>query len=131
MYLKKVSSSSSSSDKSSSSSSSDKSKSTSASSGPTEGKKLVLKDTVNVRKKPNTESEIVGKLYRGSAAKIVKRKGDWVKIKSGKVTGYINKEYLAIGFSAEKLIDDFGNQREPHEVILDVVLKEQPIYFDE
>ena len=30
-----------------------------------------------------------------------------------------------------KLIDDFGNQREPHEVILDVVLKEQPIYFDE
>lgn len=30
-----------------------------------------------------------------------------------------------------KLIDDFGNQREPHEVILDVALKEQPIYFDE
>ena len=30
-----------------------------------------------------------------------------------------------------ELIDELGNQRKPHEVILDVVLKEQPIYFDE
>ena len=70
----------------------------------------VAQEYVNVRKKASTESKVVGKLYRGSAAKIVKRKGDWVKIRSGKVTGYINKEYLAIGFSAEKLIDDFGTK---------------------
>lgn len=70
----------------------------------------IAQEYVNVRKKPSTESEIVGKLYRGSAAKIVKRRGEWVKIRSGKVTGYINKEYLAIGFSAEKLIDDFGTK---------------------
>ena len=70
----------------------------------------IAQEYVNVRKKPSTESEVVGKLYRGSAAKIVKRRGEWVKIRSGKVTGYINKEYLAIGFSAEKLIDDFGTK---------------------
>ncbi len=30
-----------------------------------------------------------------------------------------------------KLFDSLGNKREPHEVILDIVLNEQPIHFDE
>ena len=55
-------------------------------------------------------AEIVGKLYRGSAATIMKTEGDWVYIKSGSVSGYIMKDYLAIGYSAEKLIDQFGTK---------------------
>jgi cell wall-associated NlpC family hydrolase len=70
----------------------------------------IAADYVNIRKKPSTDAEIVGKLYRGSAATIVKTEGDWVKIKSGSVGGYIMKDYLAIGYSAEKLIDDFGTK---------------------
>ena len=70
----------------------------------------IASEYVNVRKQPNTESKVLGKLYRGAAARIVARKGDWVQIKSGKVTGYIKKEYLAIGFSAEKLEDNFGTK---------------------
>ncbi len=70
----------------------------------------VAADYVNVRKHPNTDSKILGKLYRGSAAKIVKTVGDWVQIRSGQVDGYIKSEYLAIGFSAEKLIDRFGTK---------------------
>lgn len=70
----------------------------------------IAADYVNVRKRPNTDSKIVGKLYRGSAAKIQKKTGDWVKITSGQVEGYIKSEYLAIGFSAEKLIDKFGTK---------------------
>lgn len=70
----------------------------------------IAADYVNVRKHPNTDSKIVGKLYRGSAAKIRKTVGDWVKITSGQVEGYIKSEYLAIGFSAEKLIDKFGTK---------------------
>lgn len=70
----------------------------------------IAADYVNIRKKPSTDDEIVGKLYRGSAATITKTEGDWVKIKSGSVTGYIMKDYLAIGYSAEKLIDDFGTK---------------------
>lgn len=70
----------------------------------------VAADYVNVRKKPNTDSKIVGKLYRGSAAKIQKKTGDWVKIRSGHVEGYIKSDYLAIGFSAEKLVDKFGTK---------------------
>ena len=65
---------------------------------------------VNIRKKPNTESKVLGKLYRGSAATIVKTKGDWVKIKSGSVEGYIKTEFLAIGKKAEKLADKYGTK---------------------
>ena len=65
---------------------------------------------VNVRAEANTESEVVGKLYKGSAATITETVGEWVKIKSGKVVGYINSEYLAIGFSAEELVDKYGSR---------------------
>lgn len=68
----------------------------------------VAGDYVNIRKAPNTESKIKGKLYRGSAAKILKTKGAWVKVSSGSVTGYIKKEYLATGAKAERLADKFG-----------------------
>ncbi|WP_310601959.1 C40 family peptidase [Anaerosporobacter sp.] len=65
---------------------------------------------VNVRKEANTDSEILGKLYKGCAATILETKGEWVKIKSGNVKGYINAEYLAIGFDAEELVEKYGTK---------------------
>lgn len=70
----------------------------------------IADEYVNIRKKPNTESKVVGKLYQGSAVKIEKKKGSWVKISSGSVTGYIKKEFLAIGKKAEKLEDKYGTK---------------------
>lgn len=70
----------------------------------------IADEYVNVRKEANTDSEVLGKLYRGSAATILDRDGDWVKIKSGKVTGYINSEFLAIGFDAEELVDKYATK---------------------
>lgn len=65
-------------------------------------------DYVNIRKSPSTESKIVGKLYRGSAAKIVAENKSWVKINSGTVVGYIRKDLLARGANAQKLAGKFG-----------------------
>lgn len=66
---------------------------------------------VNVRSKPSTESEVVGKLYQGCAAEILERlEGDWVKIVSGDVEGYIASNYLAIGKAAEKFADDHAEK---------------------
>ena len=65
-------------------------------------------DYVNIRKKPNTDSKIVGKLYRGSSAEILSEKNGWVKISSGSVTGYIRKDLLAIGADAQKLAGKYG-----------------------
>ena len=65
---------------------------------------------VNIRKKPTTDSKILGKLYRGSIARIVNTVGDWVEITSGGVNGYIKSEYLAIGADAEKIAGKFGTK---------------------
>lgn len=70
----------------------------------------IANDYVNIRKRPSEDSKIRGKLYRGAAATIVKTKGDWVKISSGSVNGYIKKEYLAIGEEAEKVAEKFGKK---------------------
>jgi cell wall-associated NlpC family hydrolase len=66
---------------------------------------------VNIRKEASTESEIVGRLYRGCVADILERlPGDWVKIKSGKVEGYIASNYLAIGDEAEAMVDKYATK---------------------
>ena len=70
----------------------------------------IANDYVNIRKRPSEDSKIRGKLYRGAAATIEKTKGDWVKISSGSVNGYIKKEYLAIGEEAEKVAEKFGKK---------------------
>lgn len=70
----------------------------------------IANEYVHIRKRPTTESKILGKLYRGSAATILKKKGDWVRIKSGSVEGFIKAEYLAIGKKAEKIADKYGTR---------------------
>mgnify|MGYP000988433913 FL=1 len=55
---------------------------------------------VNIRKKAGEDSEIIGKLYKGSKCDILETKGDWVKIESGNAKGFIKAEYLARGFEA-------------------------------
>lgn len=65
---------------------------------------------VNIRSKPNAESKILGKLYKGSKCDIIKTVGDWVKIESGNAKGYIKSEFLARGFAAEELIDEYGTK---------------------
>lgn len=53
---------------------------------------------VNVRSEPNTESEVVGKLYNNSAATVHETTADgWYKITSGNVTGYVKCEYVVTG----------------------------------
>ncbi len=51
----------------------------------------------NVRALPDENSEIVGMLYNNCGASVVESEGDWYKIVSGNVTGYVKREYLVIG----------------------------------
>lgn len=53
---------------------------------------------VNVRSEPNTESEVLGKLYNNSAATILETTEEgWYRITSGSVTGYVKCEYVVAG----------------------------------
>ena len=54
-----------------------------------------------VRSEPSRESEYVGKLYPGYAAKITGPVGEWTAICSGDVTGYVKTEYILFGQDAE------------------------------
>lgn len=66
---------------------------------------------VNIRKGPTTDSEVVGKLYKGCAADILERLEDgWVKIKSGDVEGYISSDFLATGKDAEILAEEYATK---------------------
>lgn len=60
-------------------------------------------DYVNIRSGASADSSLAGRLYRGSAATIVGVEGDWTRIVSGKVEGYIKSDYLSTGDNAVKL----------------------------
>lgn len=70
----------------------------------------VAKDYVNIRKEPNTEAEVLGKLYRNSAATILKTEGDWYYVESGTVTGYIKAEFMKTGIPDDELVKNYGTQ---------------------
>jgi len=65
---------------------------------------------VNIRSKASEDSKILGKMYHNSSATILEEAGDWYKIKSGSVSGYIKSEYLITGAKAEALAKSIGTR---------------------
>ncbi len=65
---------------------------------------------VNIRKKASENSKVLGKLYNNSAATILGKKGDWYKIKSGTVTGYVKSEFLVTGSEAAEVATKVGTR---------------------
>lgn len=64
---------------------------------------------LNIRKSPGEDKEIIGKLPKDAGCKILEvDKDGWVKIKSGKVTGYVNSSYLITGDDAVSLAKKVG-----------------------
>jgi len=61
-----------------------------------------VNDYVNIRETPDETSKtnIVGKLRDKSVGRFIKEEGDWCQIKSGKVTGWVKKEFCIIGQEA-------------------------------
>lgn len=66
---------------------------------------------VNVRTEPNTNSDIVGKIYNGAVAHILSvtdgEDGDWFQVVSGNAEGYIKAEFFLYGDAAAAVIDDY------------------------
>lgn len=55
---------------------------------------------VNVRKEPGTEAEIAGKMPENAGCEILGTDGEWTRIKSGEVEGFVKSEYLLTGEAA-------------------------------
>jgi cell wall-associated NlpC family hydrolase len=65
---------------------------------------------VNVRSNPDTDSEIVGKIYNGAVAQVLSTAGDnddWFQVVSGNVEGYIKSEFFIYGDDAAAVIDNY------------------------
>lgn len=76
-----------------------------------------------IRSEPTKQSKWVGKLYPDYAAKIKGPVGEWTKIKSGDVTGYVYSQYITIGKKAQKRAKEmkkfhYARSRKEEEAIL-------------
>lgn len=61
---------------------------------------------VNVRKTPDVQGEIVGKLYDGCVGIVLSEENGWSYISSGNVKGYVASSYCITGEEAMKRYDD-------------------------
>ena len=81
-----------------------------------EGSTLVAStasDFVYIRKEASQDSEILGKLYSNSVGEILAEAdaNGWIKIKSGDVTGYVKKDYVAEGNKAQEIADNVSKKQ--------------------
>ncbi|MEY8355020.1 NlpC/P60 family protein [Lachnospiraceae bacterium 54-53] len=63
----------------------------------------VVEDSLNIRKEPMNDAEIVGKLGSHAGSSVLAEENGWYKIKSGQVTGYVYGQYLATGQEARAI----------------------------
>lgn len=61
-----------------------------------------VEDFSYIRNAPSEKSEWTGKIYADSTVTVLEYKGDWTKIRSGNVEGYVPAEALYTGEEAKK-----------------------------
>ncbi len=66
-------------------------------------------EMVEIFKKKSDKSDVVGIGVKGSFVKVIETDKEWYKIKSGKITGYIRKEYVVTDMKAQKVLMDSKN----------------------
>ena len=61
---------------------------------------------MNIREGAGEEFDLVGKLPVDAGCEILEADGEWFKIQSGKVTGYVKGEFLLTGQEAANRADE-------------------------
>lgn len=69
-----------------------------------------VKDSLNIRRDADTNSEKLGKLYKNCGGTILERKDGWTKLQSGNLIGWAKDEYLFFGEAAEEQANKVGKQ---------------------
>ncbi len=65
-----------------------------------------VENHLNIRESAGEDGELAGKLPVDAGCEILEEEGEWYKIKSGEVTGYVKGEYLLTGDAAAKRADE-------------------------
>lgn len=66
-----------------------------------------VEDNLNIRKIPQEDGKLVGKLPKNAACEILGEEDGWTQIKSGEVEGYVKSDYLLTGYQAKKRVNEF------------------------
>lgn len=69
------------------------------------GMSVIRSGNLNIRQEASTDSEVIGILTNHNACELLEDAGEWYKVTSGKVTGYVNKQYLVSGDEAEAIAE--------------------------
>ena len=69
------------------------------------GMSVISSGNLNIRQEASTDSEVIGILTNHNACELLEDAGEWYKVTSGKVTGYVNKQYLVTGDEAESIAE--------------------------
>ncbi len=59
-------------------------------------------ETLNIRKHPEEDAKIKGRLKKGNMATVLKKGEEWSKIQSGEVKGYVANQYLVFDQDIEE-----------------------------
>ncbi|MCI9487876.1 MAG: SH3 domain-containing protein [Lachnospiraceae bacterium] len=66
----------------------------------------VVDTYLNIRLEPSEDSEIVGRLYEGSAGEVLETAEGWTRISSGGVEGWVHNEYVVSGEDAQSFAEE-------------------------
>lgn len=70
-----------------------------------------VKTYANVRSEASEKADKAGVLPKGAAADVIEQQGEWTKVESGEVEGYVKTELLAFADEAKNLYEGtYGNQ---------------------
>ena len=69
------------------------------------GMSVISSGNLNIRQEASTDSEVIGILTNHNACELLEDAGEWYKVTSGRVTGYVNKQYLVTGDEAEAIAE--------------------------
>ena len=70
-----------------------------------------VKTYANVRVEASEKADKAGVLPKGAAADVIEQQGEWTKVESGEVEGYVKTELLAFADEAKNLYEGtYGNQ---------------------
>ena len=72
---------------------------------------VVTADELNIRNEASAESEVIGLLKKDQGGLLVDVDGDWAKITSGGLDGYVAVQYIKTGEEAEALAVELAEQR--------------------
>ena len=66
---------------------------------------------VNIRETPGTDGTILGTIADGGGCEVLGTEGDWTKIQSGGLEGYVSSQYLVTGDEAKTLAENYVKLR--------------------